>query len=625
MPIRDTLFPARARNPELPKGLKALGTELTDVTHWETNEKGEKLAVSGNVTDMDRLVYNMHDVVVNGRIAPILWNAAEKRGYYKPLREDLKPKTWKREWNLSAIDHERQVMCNEMFENGIWICQDTVRDFEERATQKVAFLRKRMADTAYDAGFRRGFDLDSDEQDIDDDQLDSDEEALNPGAYGQVRELLYDTWDLGCPPNMDAKDFYTKTGLPGTGAAVIRAHLARKDISDEQRQFLWDLKEQRFYQNKVLGTICRRHKPKHLFEKGWISRDGRIRSNWSNHVTAVARLNSRGPNKQNEFGEFKGINQAERSDRVKEQRYLIGCDLDQAHYRIIAAYWKIPYLLEACIEGKDPHGGMAKIISDGRYHSLEGWGDIPMELRDFKKPNGGPAHGVRQVAKPVGYGYAYEGSAPTIHRVLLGTEVPLIGEDGKKVYDQFGFPKTHLPYVNFSLQLVMGYVRKIQEQAPEWEQAWADMKRLYQENGGYMEDPIFFRRSGVLSGGKANEVVNYPILTAESSVMTIAEENARAAFPFEGKGPGTGMIMQVHDSIKVEWSGGEIRRRKEHPITGKLERIPSHMFGNKDFIWDKEVEHNRLRLEEAMTVTIPGWPVKMTCEARVGFTAKDVD
>ena len=37
-----------------------------------------------------------------------------------------------------------------------------------------------------------------------------------------------------------------------------------------------------------------------------------------------------------------------------------------------------------------------------------------------------------------------------------------------------------------------------------------------------------------------------------------------------------------------------------------------------------ELEEARRRVEECMTVTIPGWDVKMTAEAEVGRSLKDI-
>jgi uracil-DNA glycosylase len=59
-PVIDTLFATRFRAPDLPKGLKTIGSVLCDVDRWETTEKGESLAF-GNVDDWDRLAYNCTD------------------------------------------------------------------------------------------------------------------------------------------------------------------------------------------------------------------------------------------------------------------------------------------------------------------------------------------------------------------------------------------------------------------------------------------------------------------------------------------------------------------------------------------------------------------------------------
>ena len=108
-----------------------------------------------------------------------------------------------------------------------------------------------------------------------------------------------------------------------------------------------------------------------------------------------------------------------------------------------------------------------------------------------------------------------------------------------------------------------------------------------------MEEPIMGRRSGPLSDGKLNEVVNFPVLAAEGAVMRLAEIAVRDAFPFQKWGPGTGMIHQCHDSIAVE--------------------VPEHL-------GEEMVEV----LEKCMTVTIPGWDVPMTAEAELGRTLKDI-
>jgi hypothetical protein len=104
-PVIDTLFSARFRAPELPKGLKVVGSVLTDVDRWETTEKGESLA-HGKVDDWDRLAYNCTDSAVNARIVVPLMDAAEEAGAFRDLPEALRPPGWEsRRWDLHEVDH----------------------------------------------------------------------------------------------------------------------------------------------------------------------------------------------------------------------------------------------------------------------------------------------------------------------------------------------------------------------------------------------------------------------------------------------------------------------------------------------------------------------------------------
>jgi hypothetical protein len=125
-----------------------------------------------------------------------------------------------------------------------------------------------------------------------------------------------------------------------------------------------------------------------------------------------------------------------------------------------------------------------------------------------------------------------------------------------------------------------------------------------------MFEPVFGRRSGPLSDGKKNEVVNFPILAAESSIMRLAEQEIINAFPFDYAGKGTGMIHQCHDSIAVEMPLPDGLPPDWKPVRG--EELPP------------KIEEARRIVEDCMTVTIPGWEVVMTAEADVGRSLKDV-
>jgi len=83
-PRLDTLFPTRARAPEQPKGLKTIGTILTDIGHWETTDSGDKGATTRD--DVARLLYNTRgDTVVNARIVKPLVTVAAEYGYFREI------------------------------------------------------------------------------------------------------------------------------------------------------------------------------------------------------------------------------------------------------------------------------------------------------------------------------------------------------------------------------------------------------------------------------------------------------------------------------------------------------------------------------------------------------------
>jgi uracil-DNA glycosylase family 4 len=564
-PLVDTLFPARFRAPDLPKGLKTIGSILTDVERWETTEKGSSIA-TGSTDDDELLKYNIIDTVVNARITLPLIRAATNAGAFNGINENIKPASWpcEKPWNLNEVDHETQVMCVEMHKNGVWVDQKQRRDLEARFSLSVKKREKRLDELA---------------------------PGINPGSYDQIRDLFYSKWNLGIPPQMDVKDFYTETGAPGTGDAVLRAHIASGNLSEEQEVFVRELRLYRREKNKILGTVLiplnrRDIDPK----KGVVWEDGRVRPSWNAHVTSVARLSCSGPNLQN-IGNRKGQGPLKTIFAAPPGYILIGADLDQAHLRIIANYWKIPLLMECFEQGKDPHNTLAHNVFGERFEQASGWGEDGFSL--YSKPAGGDAKSMRDVCKTLRYASAYAADPATVWQVLTSTET----DDAK------------LPYVGMTLREVRVMHDTWKSSEPEWQKAWDLMKNVY-DRQGYMSEPIMGRRSGPLSDGKLQEVVNFPILAAEGSTMRLAEAQVREAFPFEYAGLGTGMIHQCHDSICVQAPLPKGFDPMWTPTKG--EPLPP------------EIEKMKRTMEEAMTIKIPGWPVAMTAEADVGRTLKDV-
>jgi len=583
-PVIDTLFAARFRAPELPKGLKVVGSVLTDVDRWETTEKGESLA-HGKVDDWDRLAYNCTDSTVNARIVVPLLDAAEEAGAFRDLPEALRPVGWEqRRWDLHELDHATQDMCVNLHKIGVYVDQEARFKMEMETRASVAKREKKLAELSFAIGLGK-LDLKSAGSNDDGDEV----VGVKPGSADQIRDLLYETWKLGIPPQMEARDFYTASGMPGTGDKVLRGHLAGGRLSKEQEAFIRELRLYRREKNKILGTVLL---PLNLTSydpnKGVVWHpDGRVRSTWNAHVTAPGRLSSSGPNLQN-IGSRKGQGKLKTLFAAEPGHLLVGADLDQAHLRIIANYWKIPTLIEGFVEGKDPHNALALALFGDKFKNADGWGPDGFSIQ--RKPGSGMAKAMRDISKTFRYAAAYAADPATIWQVLTSTE----SDSGE------------LPYLGMTTKEVRHFHETWLKTEPEWLTAWDAMQSIYRHQG-HMEEPVMGRRSGLLSDGKKQEVVNFPILAAEASCMRLAEQALIHAFPWD-LGRRTGLIHQCHDSVAVEIEAPPGLAGWK-PVKG--EALPP------------ELEAYRRRVEECMTVRIPGWDVPLTAEATVGRNLKE--
>lgn len=528
--------------------------------------------------------------------------------------DPLRPATWgDRPWNLSEIDHECQRMCGELHMNGVWVDQAERQRIQAIFTTRYKAREKRLVEIMNAAGMSAGAikGIVKDEEPDEDDK----ESDGKPGSYDQIRDLFYGKWDLGMPPGMEERDFYTSSGLPGTGDKVLRGHLSNDWLTPIQREMIEQLRLYRREKNKIVGTMLaaaslRTESPKGL---AW-EEDGRLHPTWNAHVVANARLSCSKPNLQT-IGSRKGMGVIKRMYAAPPGRYFVGADLAQAHLYIAANYWQIKSLLDAFEHGWDPHVMLAEEVvrqAGGDYSKMPGW-EAGYDIA--KKPaKGSQALAVRELCKGKRYtgmygaGVSLKGNGrykfdpTTLLTLVRSTEQ--VDDDGNST----------LPYLKFKSSEIIAFHQAWMSKEPDWIQSWEwEMAKF--ERQGYVADPIFFRRSGGLGNGKFNEVVNYPILTAEAHVMRLAEWNVRQAFPFAFAGHGTGMILQVHDSIIVElplpkgfdpmWSPTKEMKAGKEPLP-------------------PEIERSRKLLEECMAISIPNWPLTMVSEAEVGRTLAHV-
>jgi len=622
----DSLDLARAAMPDSPKGLKPQGRLRTDVDRWDINDKGEEAATSDKVSAEERQEYNETDCIVNLRILPSLRREARENGYYDVVDYRYRPSVGygsaasHPELTQQGIDHSRRTFCRDMSEIGI------VVDQVERRRQ-IAQLRIEAADHLYqmkrlatEAGAERiqlqdsegGFALGTFGEDdvcemfgLNPRDVDSDEWAaavdelkrtsdFNPASFDQMRRLLYEDWQLGVPKGMSEKEFLTGTGLPGTGDAVILAHMAGSSLSRAQLFYLQHLRLYRRKMGKMLGTTLL---PLGLRSEGGLvwDHDGRVRSTFGSHSTAVWRLTSNGPSlmvigKKKGQAALKTIFVPGKGPKG-EPHVFIGPDIDQLHLRIIANRWGIPVLCEAFANGVDPHGALAAAVYGDAYFDATGWGDAPPSLK--RKPEGGDADMMRDVMKIFRYAAIYGAAPATIWRVITSTE----RNDGS------------LPYLGYQLDDIIEYHEKWMRAEPQWQWRWDALCAEYRRNGGWMKSGYTKVRSGPLEDGKLNAVVNWPVLRDEAHIAWCAEQQLLTEFYRGHAGPGTGVVLQVHDQLVVETRG-----RAWH------EAGPG---GKKILRWDADAERARARVEELMQVVFEGEPVAYTSSAGVGTNLKE--
>ncbi len=590
-PYVDTLPMARARNPSLPKGLKIIGSLLTDVHRWGESAEGEKIATEPK-SDKQLHYYCGNDVAVNAKVYDPLYKLAEEKGYFRPLREELKPKGWPAHypWTLQGVDAYRQTMANHHQRVGLWVNQERRERWDRDLKSEAWKYKAKAMKYAHELGITGKATINKKGEET--------RVALfNPGSDDQIRKVLEargvtltkvseKTGKFSVDDEV-LREVITSDGIPEDFKQFIDSVRRFKRAAKSRSTFVLPLARRDLWVPELTRTGKQKGKPPLCWP------DGRVRPNVSEMITSVARLNSSEINEHNYPVRLRDQICAQPIYAPDHPRYpgrvLISCDVDQFHLRIIANRWKIARLQESFHQKKDPHSGLAVDFFGDKFKNADGWGPEGFSL--LRKPKkDSPADKMRHLAKVLRYRFAY-----------ADTEEGLL-QTVRKVEDQ---ETGDMPFAHMTLREVKKLYRIAMRAEPEWFHAWQWVMDQYKANGGWIEECVLGRRSGDLEGGKKQAVVNYDILAAEPAIMTLIEADVRAAFPDDFEGPGTGMIVQVHDSLTIECEGfawTEIRN------------------GKKVVVGDEQTEKRRQMLQDIVTrhIPIPGWDVPITAEAGIG-------
>lgn len=589
-PVMDTLPLARARNPAAKKGLKVVGSMLTDVHAWGADAEGQRIAEAPR-NDRQLHFYGATDSAVNVKIVDRLVADATAVGYFRPLREELKPPKWPAHypWTLWGVDQYRQSMCRHFQRSGFLIDQEARTRHERKLDADAVKYRYRAMKYAHDVGVTGK--VHTAKRDGSTRRID----LFNPGSDDQLRRILFDEW--GVIPTKQ-----TETGLDSVDDEVLRGIIITDGLAPERRAFLDAVrryKRARKAKATFVTPLLRRDlwHPK-LKKNGqpdekeplcW-AEDGRIHASWSEMMTSVARLSVKSNNQQN-------VPIPYRDQYVAPPGHvLVGWDVDQFHLRLIANRWRVGRLLQAFHEGIDPHSSLAEDWFGRAFRDAPGWGPEGFSLK--RKPEkGSMADRYRHLAKIIRYRGAYADVEEGLLQTVREVEDEATGD---------------LPFADMTLREVTRLYRIWMRAEPEWQGAWQWVMDQYAANGGWIEEAVFGRRSGDLEGGKLQAVVNYDILAMEPAVFTLIEAAVRSEFPDDFEGPGTGMIHQGHDAGNVCMRGSAWEERGN----GKKVKV----------VCDPETERRRRMIEELanldLSKAMPGWDVRITSEAKVGPTRR---
>lgn len=536
MPFLDSIMLHQAAAPEMPHSLGFVASTYAGLAPaW----KADRTAVTAE-TDQELWTYCGIDVAQSARIIPPLLETCNLRQQAAVLEQA----------------HGMQVVCAEMHRVGLRVDQKRRAEYEVQQKLRAWEWKTLACDIAGSA-------------------------AHNPSSVQQVRELLFERWQLEIPMGANGRPKITAAGDPSTDDETINALVQDPRAPLLAKKYLRALRMFR-KATKLLGTyILKTRTEDELAEDGdsvdlddaweaaaaqgiqladmdtyevsetkrrdrerqkekrrgcvWRT-DGRVHSTYSAHVTNVGRIASSRPNMLNFPADMKDIFIPEAGN------VFVGADADQIHLRIAAARWGLTRYVQALALGADPHSMTAFIVFGEDFRRAKGFpggvwkDDFFIPANDGSKWKG-EAKGMRDIAKRVQYASMYRATVQTVCRVIKETE----DANGLLVYGDMQQVQVQLMYDRWT-----GGV-------PELAKAWEWEVALFKAQG-YGQEPVIGRRRDFHDiahevDKHPHEVINFPILGAEASLMGRATLRVAAAL---GWGRFTGLNHQNYDSMNVE-------------------------------------------------------------------------
>lgn len=549
-PQFDTMGLHRQAHPYMHHRLGVVGTTELDVQNWKTDDDGEDTSLQevdaelagmmDSDDDAERAVAQAHvwrtdeelwdrnalDSIVTARIVGPVWEKVQDRypdGGVMPGAPHM---------TIQDMDLHASEFCANLTKQGVFVNQEHRGRAEAWLTAMANDLRLDIAKRVHAMHPHV--------------QWNKKGTPFSPSSPANMVQLLYGEWDL------EPREF-TPGGVESASDKAVRLHIMEDPLTPDQEGLLLAIRRWKRIVLKWLGTVVRPLAVNPLDFKGnplrgYLSPDGRARSAWKAFGTGLLRYSADGPAMQIIPSAVKPIFTAEPG------RLLFGADADQIHPRIFSYLWQVERLQEAFHNEWDPYGVVAEVMFSTAFTGAAGY-------RGKLKAKEGQAAKLRKIAKEILLACAYGASEKTGYQQVAKAE------------DDFGnlAMKGKLDFKKFC-----ALRRKLLQGFPEIEAGWHATASEAEANGWadpsgvpYLRDPIAGWRldfpGGVYNehGGVESDVINAKILTAEAALMHLREIELLKAIPFEKWGPGTGVILQCHDSITGEAPASEAKKAAE--------------------------------------------------------------
>lgn len=497
---------------DLRHGLAMQARIWTDVGPW----KSEHAATDAR-SDEELYRYNGRDLKVNHLIA-------------EPCRQRVIRKA---QIHLESTYQGLQDACVGMHRLGMHVDEVRRQQHEDRVRAEVARWEREINGIIPDAAKKRAK---------------GGEPAFNPNSTQQLSALLYRVWDLPVFA-------YTDSGDPSTGDETLRTLLLAETTPPEVVAFLTALRRYRKYR-KILTTYLLPWKP----GRGYVV-NGVLRPDWNACGTVGWRFASGDPNVQNVPNEYlvdrdpdgKAVARWSLRDIfVAPEGYcLIGADMDQLELRLAAAIAGAGYYLDAFERNTiDPHNLTGELIYGEDYYAFEG------APTDRRKKGDGKFKETRDLVKRFVYAALYGALPPTIRGIIAETE----DDTGKLIYADL--------MSKAGLSRITGMRRRWMARAPEFERWWEETLSAVARDG-YLSEPISGLRRYFHSTSTPNEMINFRVQAGGGKIVhdgtfdlifggQVDGPRRAPPIPFDydhGGGIGTGLILQVHDSLTFRVKG----------------------------------------------------------------------